>query len=227
MYAIIKSGSRQYQVRPESVIEVNRLALEEGAAFETDEVLLFDNDGQDVQIGTPFVSGAKVKGKVLSHLRGRKIIIFKHKRRKNYRRTRGHRQELTRLLIEAIEVGGKTTTTPGKEAIKAAPKAEKPAEEKAGAAAEKPKAAAKPKAAEKKAAETKAAEKKAAEKPKAEAKPKADDKPKTEAKSTAKEPAKATKKPAAKATGKDTAKAAPKARDKGKTAKPKADKDKS
>lgn len=186
MYAIIKSGSRQYQVQPDSVIEVNRLALEEGAAFETDEVLLFDNEGQDVQIGAPFVPGAKVKGKVLSHLRGRKIIVFKHKRRKNYRRTRGHRQELTQVLIEAIEVGGKSFSAPGKEAAKPAPAAQ-PAEEKAGAAAEKPKAAAKPKATEPKNTETKAAAK-----PNAEAKPKD------------------TKKPAVKAAVKDTEKSAEK-----------------
>ena len=107
MYAIIKSGSRQYQVRPESIIEVNRLPLEEGAPFETDQVLLVDQDGQDIQIGIPYVSGAKVKGKVLSHLRGRKVIVFKFKRRKNYKRTRGHRQELTQVLIEGIEIGGK------------------------------------------------------------------------------------------------------------------------
>ena len=107
MYAIIKSGSRQYQVRPESSIEVNRLPLEEGAPFETDQVLLVDQEGQDIQIGSPYVSGAKVKGKVLSHLRGRKVIVFKFKRRKNYKRTRGHRQELTQVLIEGIEIGGK------------------------------------------------------------------------------------------------------------------------
>lgn len=108
MYAIIKSGSRQYQVRPETIIEVNRLPLEEGASFETDQVLLVDQEGQDTLIGSPYVSGAKVKGKVLSHLRGRKVIVFKFKRRKNYKRTRGHRQELTKVLIEGIEIGGKT-----------------------------------------------------------------------------------------------------------------------
>lgn len=104
MYAIIESGSRQYQVQPESVIEVNRLPLAEGAAYETDKVLLYEGDSKDVHIGAPYVTGATVKGKVLSHLRGKKIIVFKHKRRKNYRRTRGHRQELTRLLIESIDV---------------------------------------------------------------------------------------------------------------------------
>lgn len=160
MYAIIKSGSRQYRVRPESIIEVNRLPLEEGAAFETDQVLLVDQDGQDTQIGSPYVSGAKVKGKVLSHLRGRKVIVFKFKRRKNYKRTRGHRQELTKVLIEGIEIGGKVMgakkaaekiaaeKAPVKAGEKAAAKA--PPKEKAGSkAAEKladPKAARKPSA---------------------------------------------------------------------------------
>ena len=110
MYAIIQSGSRQYQVSPESVIEVNRLPLEEGAAFETDQVLLVDQDGNEVQVGTPFVNGVKVRGKVLEHRRGRKVVVFKFKRRKNYKRTHGHRQELTRVLIESIDVGGKTVT---------------------------------------------------------------------------------------------------------------------
>ncbi len=105
MYAIIKSGSRQYQVRPETVIEVNRLALEQGADFETDQVLLVDDESGGAQLGAPFVSGAKVKGTVLDHLRGKKIIVFKQKRRKGYKRTRGHRQELTRVRIDSIEVG--------------------------------------------------------------------------------------------------------------------------
>ena len=103
MYAIIKSGSRQYQVQPESVIEVNRLALDQGAEFETDQVLLVDEEGKDAQVGTPFVTGARVKGTVVAHLRGKKVLIFKHKRRKGYRRKRGHRQELTRLRIDSIE----------------------------------------------------------------------------------------------------------------------------
>ena len=118
MYAIIKSGSRQYRVAPETVIEVNRLHLEEGAAFETEQVLLCDPDSPDVLIGAPYVAGARVSGKVLAHLRGKKILVFKQKRRKNYKRTRGHRQELTRVLIESIEVGGKT--------FAAAPRAAKP-----------------------------------------------------------------------------------------------------
>jgi len=104
MYAIIKSGSRQYQVKPESEIQVNRLDLEEGAAFETDQVLLYNNEDKDIRVGAPFVKGAKVKGVVVRHLRGPKLLIFKMRRRENYRKTRGHRQDLTRIRIEKIEV---------------------------------------------------------------------------------------------------------------------------
>jgi large subunit ribosomal protein L21 len=103
MYAIIVAGGRQYKVQPDAVISVNRVALEPGAAFETDRVLLIEDDAKAVKVGTPFVAGSKVKGEVLSHYRDRKVIIFKHKRRKNYRRKRGHRQELTRIRIQAIE----------------------------------------------------------------------------------------------------------------------------
>ncbi|HUJ74212.1 MAG TPA: 50S ribosomal protein L21 [bacterium] len=105
MYAIIRSGSRQYKVQPASVIAVNLLPLEAGAPYETDQVLLVADEGQAPRVGTPLVPGAKVKGKVLEHFRDRKVLIFKMKRRKNYRRKRGHRQELTRVQIDSIEVG--------------------------------------------------------------------------------------------------------------------------
>ena len=104
MYAIIKSGARQYKVQPETVIAVNRLPLEEGAAFETDQVLMVGGEGGKTQVGTPLVAGAKVTGKVLEHFRDKKILSFKFKRRKNERRMRGHRQELTRVQISSNEV---------------------------------------------------------------------------------------------------------------------------
>ncbi len=103
MYAIIESGNHQFKVQAESVIEVDRLDQEEGSVFETDRVLLVADDKKDTSVGTPYVSGAKVKGTVLDHYRGRKIIVFKFKRRKNYRRKQGHRQEMTRVRIDAIE----------------------------------------------------------------------------------------------------------------------------
>ena len=116
MYAIIKSGSRQYQVQPDSVIEVNRLPLEPGADFVSEEILLVDDESNGVTVGAPYVTGARVKGTVLDHHRGEKLIIFKFKRRKNYKRTQGHRQELTRVRIDAIEFGAKKAA-----ASKAAP----------------------------------------------------------------------------------------------------------
>ncbi|MCH7479230.1 MAG: 50S ribosomal protein L21 [SAR324 cluster bacterium] len=105
MFAIIESGSRQYRVAPQSELEVDRLALEQGGAFETDRVLLLQEDGEAVVIGAPFVSGVTVRGTVVEHFRGRKIIVFKQKRRQGYRRKRGHRQELTRIRIEEIRTG--------------------------------------------------------------------------------------------------------------------------
>ena len=111
MYAIIESGSRQYRVAPQSELEVDRLALEQGGAFETDRVLLLQEDGKGVMIGAPFVSGVTVRGTVVEHFRGRKIIVFKQKRRQGYRRKRGHRQELTRIRIEEIRTG-KAATAP-------------------------------------------------------------------------------------------------------------------
>ena len=163
MYAIIKSGSRQYQVEPATIIEVNRLALEPGAEFVTEDILLVDEDDKGATVGAPFVSGAKVKGTVLDHPRGEKIIVFKFKRRKNYKRTRGHRQELTRIRIESIEFGSsKVTAAPLKvSAKKAAASAEKPKEKKAAAPAEK-KAEAPAKAPAEKAPVKKAEAKKAA-----------------------------------------------------------------
>jgi len=103
MYAIIVAGGRQYKVQPETVISVNHLDLEPGSAFETDQVLLVEDDAKAVKVGAPHVPGARVKGEVLDHYRDRKVVIFKFKRRKNYRRKRGHRQELTRIRIKAIE----------------------------------------------------------------------------------------------------------------------------
>jgi large subunit ribosomal protein L21 len=103
MYAIIVAGGRQYKVQPDAVISVNRLALEPGAAFVTDQVLLVEDDAKAIKVGAPHVPGAKVTGEVIAHYRDRKVIVFKFKRRKNYRRKRGHRQELTRVRITAIQ----------------------------------------------------------------------------------------------------------------------------
>jgi large subunit ribosomal protein L21 len=101
MFAIIRSGNKQYRVEENREIRVQRLALEPGAAFETAEVLLLEKDG-DVKVGTPFVEGAKVVGKVLSQGKGRKIRVFKYKAKKNYRRRYGSREHYTAIRIEQI-----------------------------------------------------------------------------------------------------------------------------
>jgi ribosomal protein L21 len=101
MYAIVEIAGQQFKVEKDHKVYVHRLAAEEGAQIEFDSVLLVDNDGQ-VKIGTPKVEGAKVTAKVLSHLKGDKVIIFKKKRRKTFERKNGHRQYLTQIQIESI-----------------------------------------------------------------------------------------------------------------------------
>ena len=101
MYAIVEIAGQQFKVEKDRKVYVHRLAAEEGAQIEFDSVLLVDNDGQ-VKIGTPKGEGAKVTAKVLSHLKGDKVIIFKKKRRKTFERKNGHRQYLTQIQIESI-----------------------------------------------------------------------------------------------------------------------------
>lgn len=103
MYAIIEFGNHQYKVEPNCVIEVNHQELEQGQAFETTKVLMVSDGKGKIKVGAPYVDGSLVKGTIIEHLRGDKVVVFKQKRRKNYKRTRGHRQELTRIQISAIE----------------------------------------------------------------------------------------------------------------------------
>jgi large subunit ribosomal protein L21 len=161
MYAVIKTGGKQYKVAKDDVILVEKLPGEAGAAVELDEVLLV-GDGKSQTVGAPLVAGAHVAATVLEQTRGDKIIVFKKKRRKDYRRKAGHRQDLTALRITGIVTGGKTKTAARAEEKPAAPKAEP---EKAA-----PTKAAEKKAPAKKAEARKVAPKKAAPK-KAEAKP--------------------------------------------------------
>ena len=104
MYAIIKTGGKQYRVKSGEQLRVEALPAEVGATVSIDEVLLVGN-GEGVKIGAPFVSGAKVKATVVSHGRGDKVRIFKLHRRKHYQKTQGHRQSYTELRIDDI-VGG-------------------------------------------------------------------------------------------------------------------------
>ena len=103
MYAIIRTGGKQYQVQPGNIIEVEKLDAETGSEITLNDVLLV-NDGENVKIGSPLVENSSVKATVLAHDRSRKVIVFKFKRRKNYRRKRGHRR-FHRLRIQEINIG--------------------------------------------------------------------------------------------------------------------------
>jgi large subunit ribosomal protein L21 len=135
MFAVIKTGGKQYTVSPEDVIKVEKLEGEAGDTVVFDSVLLVGGEG-DAQVGAPLVEGATVAAEIVDQGRGRKIIIFKKRRRQNSRRRNGHRQHFTSVKITEILTGGKA---PAKAAKKAAPaKAEK--EEKAPAKAKAKKA---------------------------------------------------------------------------------------
>ena len=101
MYAIVEIAGQQFRVEKDRKLYVHRLENEEGSDVEFDRILLFDNEGS-VQIGSPLVEGVKVKAKVLKHLRGDKVIVFKKKRRKSYKKKNGHRQNLTQIQVEEI-----------------------------------------------------------------------------------------------------------------------------
>jgi len=101
MFAVIKTGGKQYRVASGDVIKVEKLAAEAGATVALDQVLMV-GEGAEATIGTPLVAGATVSAEVIAQDRGPKIIVFKKKRRQNYRRKNGHRQDLTVLRITEI-----------------------------------------------------------------------------------------------------------------------------
>ncbi|MEG1498907.1 MAG: 50S ribosomal protein L21 [Bacteroidales bacterium] len=101
MYAIVDIAGQQFKVAENQKVIVNRLDAEEGSQIEFSQVLLKDKDGK-VQVGTPIIEGSKITAKILSHLKGDKVIIFKKKRRKGYRKTNGFRASLTEIQIEKI-----------------------------------------------------------------------------------------------------------------------------
>ncbi len=101
MYAVIKTGGKQYRVIPGERLKVEKLDGEVGSDVTLDQVLIVA-DGENVTIGSPIIVGATVKAKVLSHGRGDKVMIFKFRRRKHYRKTQGHRQSYTEIQIENI-----------------------------------------------------------------------------------------------------------------------------
>jgi len=103
MYAVIKTGGKQYRVEPNDRLRVDRLDAEPGATVDIDEVLVV-GDGDDAEVGTPLVSGASVKLEVLEQDRNDKIVVFKKKRRQNYRRKAGHQQQMT--VVRVAEISG-------------------------------------------------------------------------------------------------------------------------
>ena len=105
MYAIVKTGGKQYRVQPGDTIEVERLVGEPGSTLDLDEVLLVGGDGE-TRVGSPVVPNAVVRAEVVGHPRGEKIIVFRFKAKARYRRKTGHRQELTRLRITDIALDG-------------------------------------------------------------------------------------------------------------------------
>jgi large subunit ribosomal protein L21 len=159
MYALVKTGGKQYRVAKDDTILVERIAADEGAEVILNDIVMLA-DGDKVTIGTPKVEGAAVSATVMRQTRGPKIIIFRRKRRKNHRRTQGHRQDLTLLKINDIAEDAKKLA-PAKPAAKTATKkaatttesaAKKPAPKAAAAKKPAPKAAAAKKPAVKKAA---------------------------------------------------------------------------
>lgn len=107
MYAIVDIAGQQFKVTKEQKIFVHRLDAEEGSNITFSSVLLVDNDG-DIKVGLPTVEGVSINAKVLAHVKGDKVLVFKKKRRKGYQKLNGHRQYLTQLLIEDIVLGNTT-----------------------------------------------------------------------------------------------------------------------
>jgi large subunit ribosomal protein L21 len=104
MFAIIRNGGHQYRAEPGKTIRIQSMDAEPGATVRFEEVLL-GADGDSIKVGAPVLSGAAVTAEVVRHGKGEKIIIFKHKRRKNYRRKQGHRQRFTEVRVSEINLG--------------------------------------------------------------------------------------------------------------------------
>ena len=104
-YAIVETGGKQIRVEPGRFYDIELLAAEPEADYAIDRVLLVSHDGE-VTVGQPFVPGVVVEGTILKHWRGRKVIVYKMQPKKKTRKKRGHRQELTRLMIDGIELNG-------------------------------------------------------------------------------------------------------------------------
>ncbi|MCG1034879.1 50S ribosomal protein L21 [Polaribacter sargassicola] len=123
MYAIVEIAGQQFKVAKDQKVYVHRLQGEEGSEVTFDNVLLLDNEGA-VTIGAPAIEGAAVTAKILGHLKGDKVIVFKKKRRKGYQKKNGHRQYLSEIQIESIAASGAKKATKAKAAPKKAAKAD-------------------------------------------------------------------------------------------------------
>ncbi len=129
MYAIIESCGKQYKVTEGDVVFFEKLDVEEGKKVTFDSVVLVSDD-KKVEVGTPYVKGVKVEGKVVSHGKGKKILVYKYKAKKNYRRTQGHRQpytkvEITKIKTAAEKAEAKTETKTAEKKVAASKTAKK------------------------------------------------------------------------------------------------------
>ena len=175
MYAVIKTGGKQYKVSKDDIISVEKLSEDTGKKIKLNEVLIISDKGKPI-VGDPLIKGASVEAEIMDHSRAAKITVFKKKRRHNYRRKKGHKQNITNLKILSINASqGKTKASDAEEKKTTTKKAA-------------PKKAAPKKAAPKKAAPKKAAPKKVATKSK-----KTEDKPKKSDKKAKSEPKKTNK----------------------------------
>ena len=132
MFAVIKTGGKQYRVQENDVLVVEKLAGEAGETVQFDEVLMIGEDGKAPTVGSPLIDKAAVTGEVVKQTRGEKVIVFKKRRRQNSRRKNGHRQDLTLVKITGISATG-AKKAPAKKAAE-----DKPAAEKKAAPAKKP-----------------------------------------------------------------------------------------
>ena len=117
MLAVIKTGGKQYSVKAGQILKVEKLVGNQGDSVSFNDILSV-SDASDHTIGNPIIQGATVKAKILDQIRDKKIIVFKKRKRQNYRHTQGHRQHLTVLQIESISLGNKKSTAPIKEVKK-------------------------------------------------------------------------------------------------------------
>ncbi|MBE9060528.1 50S ribosomal protein L21 [cf. Phormidesmis sp. LEGE 11477] len=109
-YAIIAAGGTQLRVEPGRFYDINRLPMEADEKITIDQVLMVENGGE-VSVGQPLVEGASVSGTIVSHLRGKKVIVYKMQPKKKTRKKQGHRQDLTRVMVDSITVGGQTISS--------------------------------------------------------------------------------------------------------------------